>query len=63
MRSLSNMWAQNVAKAKNHIKEPGGRNARKRPRTNSGHPGTPGTFGPIYVEIQIQGGKCLFEQN
>ena len=44
---------------KNHIKEFGGRNA---PEASQGQirdvPRTPGTFGPIFVEIPIQGAEC-----
>ena len=44
---------------KNHIKEFGGGNA---PGASRGLirdvPGTPGTLGPIYVEIHIQGAEC-----
>ena len=43
---------------KNRIKEFGGRNA---PEASQGKirdvPGTPGTFGPLYVEIPIQGSR------
>ena len=44
---------------KNHIKEFGGGNGRERPGDKFGtSQGTPGTFGPIYVEIHIQGAEC-----
>ena len=44
---------------RNNIKEFGGRNV---PEASQGKtrdvPGTPGTLGPIYVEIPIQGAQC-----
>ena len=41
---------------KYHIQDFGGRNAPEASRGNTQD--VPGTFGPIYVEIPIQGAEC-----